>query len=57
MEFDFVKENEDGSADYIVHLDAPEVKALLLFGLRRALEEAVATGNEWRIPTEEVKDE
>ncbi len=50
MDVELIRENEDGSADFTFHLSGDEMTALLLFGLRRALEEAVQRGKEFEAP-------
>lgn len=50
MELKLIKENADGSADYSVDLTAEERDGFVLFAVRRALEEAVKKGNEWKSP-------
>jgi len=50
MELKLIKENADGSADYSVDLTAEERDAFVLFAVRRALEEAIKTGKEWKSP-------
>lgn len=47
MEMQLVKEHEDGSATYTIDMTPEETKMMVLFGIRRALEEAVAKGKEW----------
>lgn len=50
MELKLIKENSDGSADYSVDLTEAERDAFVLFAVRRALEEALKNGNEWKSP-------
>ena len=47
MKVEMVKEHEDGSATFIFDMTDEEKESIVVFGLRRALEEAVARGEEW----------
>jgi len=54
MQFNLVKENEDGSGVFTIDMTAEEQKMLILFGLKCALEAAVKEGKFWDA-TEEVQ--
>lgn len=47
MKVEMVKEHEDGSATFTFDMDDSEIQSIVVFGLRRALEEAIARGEEW----------
>ena len=47
MKVEMVKEYEDGSATFTFDMTDAEKESIVVFGLRRALEEAVARGEEW----------
>jgi hypothetical protein len=53
MEVKLIKDNPDGSGDFSFDCTPEEAEALLVFGIRRALEEAVKQGMEWIPPQEE----
>lgn len=50
MQVTLIKENKDGSADYNFDMTEEEKNSLVLFGLRRALEDALKHGDEWKSP-------
>lgn len=47
MEVNLIKEHEDGSATYRFEMTQEESKMMVIFGIRRAMEEAVQRGKEW----------
>ena len=56
MQVELIKEHEDGSATFTFDMSPDETRWMVVFGIRRALEEAVARGEEWHEEIE-VKDE
>lgn len=47
MQVELIKEHEDGSATFNFDMSPDETRWMVVFGIRRALEEAVARGEEW----------
>lgn len=47
MQVEFQKEHPDGSATYTFDMTPEETRMMLLFGIRRAMEEACKAGSEW----------
>lgn len=56
MNLDFIKENDDGSADYRFDLTEDEKTNLLRFAIRRSLEDAIKAAKEWA-PEEELNED
>lgn len=52
MEVNLLKENEDGSAVFRFEMSGEEIESLVLFGLRRSLEEGIKLGKEWKDDSE-----
>ena len=57
MEVNLFKENEDGSAVFTFNCTPAETEMLVIFGIRRALEEAVKQGKEWQSDVSEVDNQ
>lgn len=47
MEVNLIKEHDDGGATFRFDMTPEETAMMVLFGIRRALEEAVQHGKEW----------
>lgn len=48
MELKLLEEFEDGTAAFRFEMTAQEVESMVLFGIRRALEEAAKQALEWK---------
>jgi len=49
---EIVKENEDGSADALVHFDKAGLEILVQYGIIEMLKQAI---NEYKLPAKKVK--
>jgi hypothetical protein len=50
-----IRENEDGSADFMFHLTDEYASALLTYGIKCAIEAGIEEGKKWMTPEDAIK--
>ena len=55
MDVQLLRENEDGSADFIFNMSGEYASALLTYGIRCALMAGIEEGKKWMTPEDEIK--
>lgn len=55
IDIQMIKENADGSADFVFNLSAEYTEALLRFGIIKALEAGIKEAQENYTPSEDIK--
>jgi hypothetical protein len=52
VEVELLKVNEDGSADFVFHLDDSTKELLLIYGIKCAIMNGIKEASEWSVPKE-----
>ena len=55
IDVQLIRENEDGSADFMFHLTGEYAAALLTYGIRCALIAGIEEGKKWMTPEDEIE--
>ena len=55
IDVQMIRENEDGSADFIFNLSDKCASALLTYGIKCAIIAGIEEGKKWMTPEDEIK--